>query len=247
MNHYFVVGCIFIALALGALLIRKANQILDNAKEILEKAEKGELTDDNGFNSEEAIASMIANYPYIPKNVIAVVTRNLPNADENLSAAIKDLIEKHPKHVSGLDTSFYMGNDSIVFRPSTPSIGWTECPGKAVLRVLAKWLEKQMEGTNPRGIDVMFFEPDVTHRVVVDAWHCKGMAFNEVHGYEGRREVNPLGRKTPDIFVKFTPAKTERDDTTTEQAQLLLDQFNALGTNPHTTPPVESLKTTIRV
>lgn len=180
--------------------------------------------------------------PFLPRNVIPFVTRNLPGANANLTEAIKLLIEVMPKSITELRTGAALNPDGTAVVPhnSDPVLSWVagaipEKYGRSIQALLNAWLTVQIRTMDPMamGIDVLFIEPDPTYTMVVQAWHCKNMVFREFEGVKGLRDLT-LDLTNGFVNVTFKTRETEQGEETMSLAKDIMARLVAVSENPLT-------------
>lgn len=148
------------------------------------------------------LTEWISNQQYVARNLITVVVRNLKATEEHgdlLGMSIRAILEVHPLSIKGFWTGFCADHS---YMPS-PTFRLAEKYGRPVDRVLTAWREdydryrnvlcpapgQQVPTREEATIDVMFFEVDPTHTVIVKAWLGTDMFPLEYEGIESSRDV----------------------------------------------------------
>ncbi len=141
---------------------------------------------------------------------------------------------------------------------SEPAFTWPEKRGKPVKNIMEGWilnllgdpvnkipmvvtrgLAKKINVTPQyTGMTVLFIEPDVTHREVVEAWLCTNMMPNTSGPIEGSRDIS-AGGENVEVSVTFS-AVTQYGYGVRKYAQKVLDSLNLSGVNPNLAPAFAS-------
>lgn len=194
----------------------------------------------------------VGDAPHTPRNVIAVIIKGfgplVPNHEE-LTKTAAVAIELHAISItgllSGLEFQFNGEHMDLVHRHhgTIPVIGYADRYGQPIKELHRHWMQDlllpifkdhdDINEADPYFIDssleVLFFEPDPTHTVVVDAWYCKNF-YPVVAGTEGQRDLRrELG---PTLSVKYS-ATTEQGDAVMKLALETLTGFNLAAVNPY--------------
>ncbi len=137
---------------------------------------------------------------------------------------------------------------------SEPSFTWPEKRGKPFKALLEGWIYNLLGDPNNQipmvvtrglttkpnmlpqytGMTVLFFEPDITHTEVIEAWLCTNMMPNTSGPIEGVRDLQGSGELT-EINVVFS-AITQHGYAPRKFAQSILDNLNLAGINPNLAP-----------
>lgn len=209
------------------------------------------------------VSEWVSNTRYVPRNLIAVVTRNVSDdqADgESFAASIKAVLEVHPILICGLWTGF---SASGMFMPD-PAFRMPEKYGRPIDRLLMKWRYdydcyrrvacvadgKEVPTVEQCTVDVMFIEPDPTFTKVVQAWHGIRMFPEEYSGIHSKRDLMPPGslpmfpgfklrRRVKPVISEFTLGYEhfEYGFSVDAEAQRILDELNVQAANPHVRTP----------
>jgi len=76
----------------------------------------------------------------------------------------------------------------------------------------------------------LYIEPDVTQRIVVDAWLCTNVMFKGNGDRTGKRDVHSA-RETSDLSIEFTSI-TMNNESVLQLANTMLANLNVLKANP---------------
>lgn len=150
----------------------------------------------NGELRKFSMESWVSNQAYVPRNLIAVVVRNLPphaEGDRTVPETLRAILELHPQSITGLKTAF--GPEAVeIF----PTVVLQERYGRPIDKFFWWWYNKYREQwfedefPHDSTIDVMFIEPDPTHTVAAQAFFCYDMYPHEFSGLESKRDLrNP--------------------------------------------------------
>ena len=81
---------------------------------------------------------------------------------------------------------------------------------------------------------VLYFEPDVTGRTIVEAWLCTNMAPKSNGEVTGKRDLT-AGGETKEMSIEFTSI-TMYNQAVRQLAQNILDGMTTIKTDPHNLP-----------
>jgi hypothetical protein len=135
----------------------------------------------------------INNQPYAPRNLIAVVVRNLPGNtedDERARSTLQALLELHALSITGLSTGFKAHTKTQI----KPVIVFAEKYGRPIDQFFWWWFKRYgdlwgRQNVRKGSVDVMFFEPDPTHTVIQQAFFCYDMYPSDYPGLESKRDI----------------------------------------------------------
>ncbi|BDD79781.1 hypothetical protein [Burkholderia phage FLC9] len=182
------------------------------------------------------LVEWVTNHLYHPRNVIAIVTRNLTQSEKAAEAQIDNaeyfdrmaqaVIEYYPKQISGLTTGF--NKDGMTLPQADFLIN--EKYGRLIDKFLQWWY-----GANALSVDVMFFEPDPTHTKVVAAWKGVNMRPAYYSGIQSYRTMSERSGSASGTTLSYLLNGEHWiiGDTAEREAQTLLDSLNLAAANPY--------------
>lgn len=216
------------------------------------------------------VSEWVPNLGYYPRNLIAVVTRNF---DEDVSfgeeistfvmaSSIRAIIELHPVKIDGLHSAFVEGRRLSL----RPTFVYNERYGRPIDHTHTVWhqaraarqVQRSRDGVVTKddevdslAIDVMFFEVDPTHTVVVKAFWVFDMYPESSSGIESKRDITqlPYEPSPKDYRIgKSTPPSRWMRFKRAWKAFWSLEQPTTLAAAPHDLPayksPIPELKVT---
>lgn len=179
----------------------------------------------------------IETQPYVSRNLILTVIREDKKIDPRLMAALKDILELHAVHVSGVESAVELslpakGKATVVQKQQKLFARFTERFGKPITHVLNTWITDGLAGRDKAdieafGICILIIEPDPTHLHPVDVWSISGLHPVSMIGIKPERnldaEVSGVGS---DIEVVFDGTTRYRDPSDLAAARQFLLQCN---------------------
>lgn len=202
-------------------------------------------------------ADWVAKKRYVPRNMICAFIKGAEGMDEKLTAALKEIFELRCSNMEGFQSGHDVGltQDGVVaMAPFTPRpvMYISEVEGKPINAALTKWAQDHVIGKKPAdikdGVELLFIEPDATHRHVVDAWLMTGVW----PGNTGKTEVNRdlAGIRDPQMYeIQLAGNVQYGTPEVRALAQQKLDEYQQLNRNPYSLidPYQEYVKATLAI
>lgn len=207
---------------------------------------------------QEDMFQWVANQAYYPRNLIAIVVRNLQptegDPDNVMAKSLRAALELHPVQIEGLTTGFTSSGDY----QSQAVFTFGEKFGRPMDKLFHAWRYRfdqlvNLGPTDAATIDMMFIEPDPTYTKVSEAWLGKDLWPIDYNGIDSKRDI--AARRVPRqgtanevLFGKFKtrhywPKQTKlelvlegqyrRGEDVMEQAQACLSNLNIVASNPY--------------
>lgn len=209
----------------------------------------------------EHIAQWTNSQPYVPRNLIAIITRNITPFGEKgaiFSQMVKAIFETHAISIRGLWTGFSVDG---TFAPD-PEFRTVERYGRPIDETLMYWQYlhdmfvnkpfRQLSDEDNKvtkdnvTIDILFVEPDPTFTVAVNAWHGFEMYPDAYDGIESKRNLQRrypmspvkgfrLRHQPKPVINRFTLGYEafKVGQEVNELAQRYLNELNVQSANPY--------------
>jgi hypothetical protein len=182
----------------------------------------------------------VTSLPSIHRNVIAVLLDAVPYDKvmpddkvllKEINDTLKFLIETNPSSIVGLERGYTLDAfGSRSFDISSPIIGWQDTTGQPIRGFFERY-HQLMTKYGPLTFNVMFFEPDATQSIVLDAWFFTDMQITRIYIPGGRRNFMTC-QEPAEIKAHLSYHTEQRCDTTKLLAQKLLSEMAVASGNP---------------
>ncbi|WP_144106574.1 hypothetical protein [Paraburkholderia sp. BCC1886] len=182
-----------------------------------------------------SILAWVSNQKYVPRNLILVVMHT-PNGIPGITdQLVRSVLELHPMEITGAARGFSLEGDSKVeYRENRSSIEmrFNEMYGRAIGKAFETWGRRiKTAGINSSTtVDFMLIEPDATHRLVLDAWHCERMYPALMETDIAQRQFGGVVEAGP-LCVTWGGKVTYLEDLSV--AQKLLSEIDVRCRNPY--------------